>query len=330
MESFTEFDSGLTTINEEATVIDYGNHIAIVISIEKWRDVFRSSALLSNLSMQASKPINVVTKGGERSVWMVDGMIHNPNGPCTEFHEEDVSCHRYTNKYGSQHRDDGPAVTERSSSGDYFESWLINGKSHRVGGPSVISYIASEKPNITWEQFVLKHLYTDTKRFPMSTKVRSYNSREYSWFQNGRPKNENELSTGIKDTGVYVITIITPMLVAKTFTFIKKRTYIWSNENSEYHRLNGPAEVILCNVVIEENGNSPPTFDYTSHYGRWHCNGVNLEKLTVDEWFAEKNILLKPEPPIETSAFVNEDDEFCFMTDYVSKVDPDEYGSGPF
>ena len=318
MRSMESLDSSLKAI-DDGQVIDRISHLEIRIKDDTWSDIVRSSALCGNLSMQCSKPVKFVTKSGKKISWWTNGVCHNEFGPSFLIQDDEGQVIRYTDENGYPHRLDGPASVTVYAAGSYDEEWYIHpGILHRVGGPAYIHLEAAEPHSMTWLQF---RKLTNAGRYSHNddAQLHAYRARAFKWSQNGRPKRENDGYVEILDNDIGVVEVITPSLIPRTTTYIARRTYKWRNEAGDLDRTDGPAVVTLHNMQTKESGHEK-THVLWGHWDvEWYHRGTRIGSYEIEQWMEKNRIKIKKKPPVEESAFEREDDEFCFLTDFLGQ-----------
>lgn len=325
-------NDSLRILNEKAVIHDRVTHLEIMVDDQSWNAGEPYAFAMSQLSMQFPRPILFINGSRTSSTWWTNGARHNPNGPSHVINVSGNDFIRYTDPNGMPHREDGPAIISNIDN-KYIEEWRISpGKVHRVGGPATIMLQCADPHIKTWGDCQkledARWLGWKPHRFKMEQSVQHYTRSEQNWDQHGRPKREDKLAHRICDDGTFIITIITPTLIPYTYTFIRKREYRWFDENGRLDRSDGPAMVHVYNMRMEDFGNEHVSLAYSSTDSRWYHKGALLDERNRKAWMKKHGIKLREGPPIEHGAFLNEDDEFCFITDYLSHVDSDD--SCPF
>lgn len=312
-----------------APIIHNGSHIVIVIPDDAWKHIYQNSFACANLSMQSPLPVNIVTEDGTMSVWWTNGIKHNPFGPSENLMGKGFSVMRYNDKDGFTHRDDGPATMEKDFDGSYLETWMIRpGIYHREGGPALIENVVYTPRIKTWKMVAAENYFLPNNKFKDDTPVRCFDHRKKSWIRHGRPFNVDGRYNETVEDDAYVVSLLTPTLIPKVFTFIKNYRYRWYNESGNLDRTNGPASVILHNVVMVDEGNRKTSFNWDGHTDKWYHKGNSIEKFALEKWINKHGIKQHKGPAVAHGSFINPDDEFCFITDFLPGVA--EYGNGPF
>ena len=333
MSKFDNMNDSLRVLRDQAIITDFESHLEIrVTTNESWSYLTSLSLLPSNISMHVPKPVHFTTEDRSRSVWWTNGIRYNPYGPCVLWREKGSCMTRYTDEQGHLHREDGPAYVE-DGEGEYREEWKISpGVYHRVGGPALIQINYPDLRTISWGEFKNPSHNDDGKycpwhenKFDGRQEVQYHQSSTKTWCRNGRPYRENGLPDAIQDTGIYTVSMISPLLIPTKATFIRERTYSWHNEKGRLDRTNGPAVVRVYNLVMEEEGTRKKSLTYSSYNNFWHHNGASIEWVSLMDWFKEQGIEIIDRPPVERRAFNCDEDEFCFVTDFLPGVDVPEY-----
>lgn len=325
MTHFDKLDNSLRVLTERAIIRDRITHLEIAIDEDDWGNGDNYAFTMANLSMQFSRPILFTNRNRTTNVWWTNGARFNPNGPSIRISISGNMYEKYTNENGMTHREDGPAVV-KDMDGKYMEEWMVSpGKLHRVDGPASI-HLDNASPHFKpWKDCLkledARWFRWVPKRFQEEQPVQHYVNRQQDWFQHGRPKRGNKLPTSIYDQGVFIVTIITPTLIPYTYTYIRRREYRWLDEDGRLDRSDGPAIVCVNNLKMEDFGHEQLSLRYSNSSTRWYYKGSSLNEYKREEWMKKNGIKLIDGLPVEKSAFVKEDDEFCFLADYLPHVE---------
>lgn len=315
MSRFNEFNEALGLLNRAEFKI-FGSFLEVTLkSAKDWNNLKR--VVMANISMQTDRTVCFMTADGSMKIWWTAGVNHNPYGPAILIDTPEEYFERHTDINGFMHREGGPAQIKRKEDGTYREEWGVHpGTQERTdGGPALI---AVEPPSliITWEDWAKSRHYINKQRYDKNTPVQVGHKRIKQWVIGGRPKRTKGKPTKIVEEAFGKVIEITPALVPRVTSYADRRIYNWERDDGVLHRTDGPATITLYNVCREKLGAQKVNMTWTNWSGQWFYEG---KAINPGQWFRENNVDLVTTPPIEGSAFVKPDDEFCFLTDFVGR-----------
>lgn len=105
-----------------------------------------------------SEPALVDTDGSRRTEkWYLEGhLARRDGGPVVIESAPGQRCEKYLDMQGDLHREDGPALIEERG-GDRIETWYKYGSEHREGGPAYRKVFADGGYEDVWQRFGARH-----------------------------------------------------------------------------------------------------------------------------------------------------------------------------
>lgn len=268
-----------------------------------------------SLSQQLTKPLSVVYRNAR--VFFSNGVLHNPfDGPC--ILEQDAHHYREEWNYRSptgeivEGRRNGPALVFHQYGKVFRQMWQNydpNLKPDSVPGYINIEYTG--EPNREHTELLEKH--RARFRNPGGLTYEDINLRHWD-----NPKTEKRYS--IHDSSV--VRQVTPEYETAV---IYRREISHSIEHKGLrvsHRNDGPASVVLYNVVERSKNGKTFPLSYELHEQEWYIYGMLVSMTKIKEFCRRSNIVLSEEPCWDRSAFLRPDDQMIMQADLFQRYEP--------